>query len=202
MELKKGDDDSAKPVAPAVLAALVDNHRRFLAFLQKRVGTRGDAEDILQEAFARGLARAGEIRDEERAVAWFYRLLRNAVVDHWRTRAARDRGNQALARETIAEAAPDPEVEGEICRCFEALLPTLKPEYAEMLRAVDLGGRRPVEVAADQGLTPNAAMVTLHRARRALRARLEQSCRTCATHGCLDCTCGGPSSKGPDQKTL
>jgi RNA polymerase sigma-70 factor (ECF subfamily) len=31
--------------------------------------------------------------------------------------------------------------------------------------------------------------VRLHRARAALKTRLEQSCGTCATHGCLDCTC-------------
>lgn len=193
---------AADPPDPAVIAALVDNHRRFLAFLQKRVGTRADAEDILQDAFVRVLARAGEIRDEERAVAWFYRLLRNALVDHWRARAARDRGLDAFARE-VTEAVPDPELEGEICRCFESLLPTLKPEYAAILREVDLNGRRPVEVAAAQGITPNAAMVKLHRARRALRARLEQFCRTCATHGCLDCTCGGPpTASGRDEKPL
>lgn len=186
-------DTLAPPADAAVAAALVDNHRRFLAFLTRRVGSRADAEDILQDAFARGLARAGEIRDGERAVAWFYRLLRNAVADHWRARAARDRGDEALARESAAEAAPDPEIEAEICRCFEALLPTLKPEYAEMIRAVDLGGRRPVDVAAEHGLTPNAAMVKLHRARKALRVRLEQSCRSCADHGCLDCSCKGSS---------
>jgi len=169
--------------------ALVENQRRFLAFLQKRVGNRTDAEEILQEAFAKGLTRAGEIRDAESAVAWFYRLLRNAVADHWRSRAAAEKGRTALARELSAEVPRDPETEGEICRCFEPLLPTLKPEYAEMLRKVDLEGRRPVDVAAEQGVTPNAAMVKLHRARRALRVRLEQACRTCATHGCLDCTC-------------
>ena len=74
------------PPDPAVMAALLENHRQFLAFLQKRVGSRADAEDILQDAFVRGLARAADIRDGERAVAWFYRLLRNAVVDHWRAR--------------------------------------------------------------------------------------------------------------------
>ena len=104
---------TAEPPDPAVIAALVDNHRRFLAFLQKRVGSRADAEDILQDASVRGLARAGEIRDEDRAVAWFYRLLRNGVVDHWRARAARDRGLESVARE-MAEAAPDQELEGEI----------------------------------------------------------------------------------------
>ena len=172
-----------------MIAALTGNHRRFLSFLEKRVGSRADAEDILQDAFVRGLARAGEIRDEDRAVAWFYRLLRNAVVDHWRARGSRERAVEEAAREL---AAVDPEMEREICRCFEALLPTLKPEYATMVREIDLGGRRPVDVAAEQGITANAAMVKLHRARKALRLRLEESCRTCATHGCLDCTCGRP----------
>src|SRR5687768_7778173 len=178
-----------EPVSPAVTAALVENHRRFLAFVEKRVGSRADAEDILQAAFVKGLAHADDIRDEERAVAWFYRLLRNAIVDHWRSRAAGDRALEAAAREAPS-AEPDPATTGEICRCFEALLPTLKPEYGAMLREVDLKGRRPVEVAAEQGITANAAIVKLHRARRALRTRLEQACRTCATHGCLDCTCG------------
>jgi RNA polymerase sigma-70 factor (ECF subfamily) len=187
-----GEDAAAPPADPAVVAALVDNHRRFLAFLTRRVGSRDDAEDILQEAFARGLARAADIRDGERAVAWFYRLLRNAIADHWRARASQERGAEAFAREMETDATPDAETEAEICRCFEAILPTLKPEYAGMLRAVDLDGRRPVEVAGEQGLTANAAMVKLHRARKALRMRLEQTCRACADHGCLDCTCAAP----------
>ena len=28
------------------------------------------------------------------------------------------------------------------------------------------------------------------RARKALRSDLQRSCRTCADHGCLDCSCG------------
>ena len=178
----------ADPPSAPVVAALVENRRRFLSFLEKRVGSRADAEDILQESFSRALARAGDIRDEDRAVAWFYRLLRNAVADHWRSRAARGRAVEAAAREPLPEE-PDAAAEGEICRCFEALLPALKPEYGTMLREVDLSGRRPVDVAAEQGITANAAMVKLHRARRALRVKLEQACRACADHGCLDCTC-------------
>lgn len=192
MAADPASDEPAGRPSPAVLKSLLDNHRRFLGFLEKRVGNRADAEEILQEAFVRSLARAGDIRDDERAVPWFYRILRNAVVDHWRRRDAAARQGEALAREATREVLPDVEREtqGEICRCFEALLPTLKPEYAEILRRVDLQDERPVDVAAQQGITPNAAMVKLHRARRALRVRLEQSCRTCAAHGCLDCSCG------------
>ena len=79
---------------------------------------------------------------------------------------------------------------GRARRRFEALLPALRPEYADVLRRVDLAGERPAEVARALGLTANNAMVRLHRARKALRADLQRSCRTCADHGCLDCSCG------------
>jgi len=175
-----------------VVAALVENHRRFLAFLERRVGNRADAEEILQAAFVRGLERAGEIRDEERAVAWFYRMLRNALVDHWRHRGAETRAEEALARELADAHEPPPELAAEICGCFEPLLDALKPEYAEILRRVDLEGVRPLDFAAAAGVTPNNAMVRLHRARKALREQLRASCRACADHGCLDCSCGRP----------
>lgn len=184
-------------LTPPVIAALVDNHRRFLAFLERRVGDRATAEEILQEAFVRGLERGGDLRDEERAVAWFYRLLRNALVDHWRRRDAARRGHEALAREPRPDA-PDPAaLEAEICRCFEALLPTLEAGQAALLRRVDLEGERPLDAARRLGITPNAAMVRLHRARRALRDRLIATCRTCADHGCLDCSCSRPPAAGP-----
>lgn len=184
---------SAAPPSPAVVAALVDNHRRFLAFLERRVGSRAEAEEVLQNAFARGLERAGEIREEERAVAWFYRLLRNALVDHWRSRGAAARAEEALALEMADAHQPAPEIEGELCRCFVPLLDTLRPEYAEILRKVDLDGERPSDFAAAAGISANNAMVRLHRARKALRERLSLSCGTCADHGCLDCGCGRPA---------
>lgn len=64
--------------ADGVLKRLVDNHRRFLAFLIPRV-----REEILQSAFVRATEKQATIRDDESAVAWFYRLLRNALVDYY-----------------------------------------------------------------------------------------------------------------------
>jgi RNA polymerase sigma-70 factor (ECF subfamily) len=37
-------------IEPETIAVLVENHRRFLAFLERRVGSREVAEDILQDA--------------------------------------------------------------------------------------------------------------------------------------------------------
>ncbi|KFE71354.1 RNA polymerase sigma factor [Hyalangium minutum] len=171
-----------------VVKALVDNHRHFLAFLERRVGSRAVAEELLQSAFVRSLEKSGALRDEERAVAWFYRLLRNALVDHYRKQAAEGRALEHEAREAT-EVGPDPELKQAVCACVGELLPTLKPEYSELLRQVELEERSVPEAAAAVGITPNNAGVRLHRARQALKRQLEKSCGTCATHGCLDCSC-------------
>ena len=168
---------------------LLADRARFLAFVAKRVG-RDDAEDVLQSALARAVAHAEDVRDDERVVAWFYRILRNAVADHWRTRASARRGEAALRAEPWPDSVA-PEDAAALCRCFEPLVETLPPEQARILRRVDLEEARPVDVAAEDGITPNLAIVRLHRARRTLRARLLASCRACAEHGCLDCSCQG-----------
>jgi RNA polymerase sigma factor (sigma-70 family) len=173
------------------LTTLLAERARFLAFVAKRVGPE-DAEDVLQAALARAVAHAGEVRDDERVVAWFYRILRNAVADHFRARSAALRTEDALRAEPWPDTAT-PDDDRMLCRCFEPLVATLPPDQARVLRRVDLEEARPVDVAAEDGITPNLAMVRLHRARRALRDRLLKACRTCATHGCLDCSCRPPA---------
>lgn len=185
--------DDSTALSSAVADALVENHRRFLSFLERRVESRAVAEEILQAAFVRSLEKGGTLREEESAVAWFYRLLRNAVVDHYRRRGAEARalekeGLEQLVREELS----DEEVKGAICACMNDLLPTLKAEYAQILRAVDLEEQSVSDVARSLGITANNASVRLHRARKALKRQLERSCGTCATHGCLDCSCSRP----------
>lgn len=178
-----------------VVAKLIANQRRFLDFIGARVGSREDAEEILQSAFVRGLQKAGEIRDEETAVAWFYRLLRNAITDHYRRTAAGQRALEGHAREVIGnDAGSDADLEQTVCACVNDLVPLLNPEYGDLIRRVDLDGASVTSVAEVLGITPGNARVRLHRARAALREELERSCRTCATHGCLDCDCDRQSA--------
>lgn len=169
---------------------LVENHARFLAFLTARVGSRETAEEILQAAFVKGIERLDSLRDDESAVAWFYRLLRNALVDHYRRQAAAKRGLERFTSENPeGETELQTALEGAICECVGDLIPTLKSEYAEVLRRVELEGSSLAAVADELGVTANNAAVRLHRARAALRKRLEQTCGTCTEHGCLTCTC-------------
>jgi DNA-directed RNA polymerase specialized sigma24 family protein len=67
---------------------------------------------------------------------------------------------------------------------------TAKPEFAEVLQAVDVEDTPVKAFAEAAGLTPSHAGVRLFRARQALRKQVAASCGTCADHGCVDCSCG------------
>lgn len=172
--------------AGEVTAQLLAHRQVFKAFLASRLGNETDAEDLLQNGLVKALNRAGEVKDGEKAVAWFYQLLRNVVIDHVRSRSAAARRDEAWATNAIT-LADDADTERHICACFEKMLPALKPTHAELLRRVELQGESVAQVAAALGITPNNASVTLHRARGELRTRLVSFCGDCP---CLDnCEC-------------
>lgn len=165
----------------------------FKAFLIARVGNAAEAEDILQNGLLKAVQRAGELQDDAKLTAWFYQLLRNAIVDHYRTRGARRRRDDALGTLVASlgeEVAPAPKVwEAQLCGCLGSVVDTLKPQHAELLRRVDLNGESVQDAAKTLKMSPNNASVTLHRARKELRARLETFCGACAEGACLDCNC-------------
>ena len=157
--------------------------------------SRAAAEDILQTAFTRGLERGAEVQDEK-VVAWFYRVLRNAVIDHYRHRAASARAMEAWGLDAPDRQEPDAELRQDICQCVSALLATLKPEYRDALRIVDLEEGKLNELAQQTGITAENAAVRVHRARKALRDQVKRACGTCADHGCLDCHCKPANGAG------
>ena len=170
---------------PDIADTLVANHRAFLAFVERRVANRATAEEILQDTFVKSISKLDDVR--ESAVGWFYRVLRNAITDHYRRTAANERRDDAYARE--ADVTDDEELHRVACKCVSELAKTLKPEYANALERVEVDGLSVKDYADEAGISSNNAGVRIFRAREALRKQVARSCGTCATHGCVDCTC-------------
>lgn len=180
---------STQAMNETVLSPLIDLRRQFLAFLEQRVQDRALAEDLLQSAYVRALEAAGHLRQNESAVAWFYRILRNAIIDHYRRRTTENLAFDRWARELETEYSMDPLLNTTSCQCIAAALDILPGAYASLLREVDLSERKLSDWAASNGISAGNAAVRAHRARAALRKQLIRCCGTCATHGCLDCQC-------------
>ena len=173
-----------------MVAVLLENHRAFLRFLERRVGDKDVAEDILQDAFTKLIARPAVAPDAEAVVPWFYRLLRNAVIDRYRRTGTAAKALESFAKELEQSEAAPPDIESEICACISRLAATLKPEYAEAIQQIDVAGVSVKSFAEAHGLSASNAGVRVFRARDALKKRVTESCGVCAEHGCLNCTCG------------
>lgn len=168
---------------------LINHRQKLLAYVRHKISNPQLAEDVLQDSLLKALRAAPELREEDKLVPWFYRILNNAITDVYRHQHVEAKHLETAdeTHEFVAES--EAEDEANLCACFRELLPTLKPEYAELIEKMELADGDPAQIAERLGINRNNLKVRRHRARQALRERLEETCRVCATHGCLDCTC-------------
>ncbi len=166
---------------------LLRQREKLVAYARSRVADGDLAEDLFQDSLLKALQNAGGLRDEDRLIPWFYRILNNAIADHYRRRDVQARYQALLALDNVPEA--DSDEWARLCECFRELIPTLKPEYGQLIEQLELTEGDPEQVAKRLLISRNNLKVRRHRARQALRQRLEETCRMCAEHACLDCTC-------------
>jgi RNA polymerase sigma-70 factor (ECF subfamily) len=167
--------------------ALIANLNAFTGFARARLGDPDLAADVVQDSLLKALKSAHKPEDKEGAVVWFYRILRRSIIDLYRRAAAREHALKQL--ESEFSETPSAEDARLVCQCFKRLMPSLPAQYQALLQSIDVDGTPPKEVARTLGISANNLNVRLHRARRQLRERLEDTCRVCSKHGCLDCSC-------------
>lgn len=175
----------------AVRLALVESRRDLIAFLRRRLDSHEEAEEVLQQFAIRALERASDLRDVRTVRGWLGRILATTIVDHQRKAIRRRRREQPTDQKTLESVAieADPEIDKAVCDCLYKLLPTLRPDYSDVIWRADILGEPRDRIAISLGTTLNNINVRLYRARLALKKRLEEMCLTCPVHGFLDCRC-------------
>jgi RNA polymerase sigma-70 factor (ECF subfamily) len=161
-----------------VLAAVERCRKRLWAHCYRMTGRRADADDLSQEAIARAIERADDLRGTS-PEAWLFRIATTVCLDHLR----RDRRTRAItelvdpvAFDDVAarEAGPEAAVllRDDVRLAVVAALQRLAPKQRAVLLLHDVCGLPLAEVAETVRTNENAAKATLHRARAALeRAR-------------------------------
>jgi RNA polymerase sigma-70 factor (ECF subfamily) len=168
------------------LEQLAARRDKVVARLRARVGSEADAEDIFQLALMRAAERLDSLREEDRLNAWFDAIVRRLTVDFF-TSGVKQR---EVATDAPPEPTPELEPADNLCGCGIRLLESIRPEYAELVRRVDLGDDTVQEAADAIGISANNASVRLHRARRALREELNTCCGTTSLSEHFSCQCG------------
>ncbi|MBI1320222.1 MAG: sigma-70 family RNA polymerase sigma factor [Candidatus Hydrogenedens sp.] len=168
-------------------AQLLGSLNEFTAFARKRLSDPELAADAVQDSLLKAIQAAAKNQPIGNVKAWFYRILRHTIIDLYRRQDARERALALFEREL--PDSPGVEEDHVTCACLGRLIPTLKPEYSEVLQLLDLEGYSTAEAASRLSTNENNVKVRLHRARKRLREQLVVTCKLCAKHGCLNCTC-------------
>ncbi len=184
------NDDSVSP-RDAVHAVMLEVQQDFLRFLKRRLGNEDEAADILHDFYVKVLTRIGDVRETEKLRAWMRRVLETSLIDYYRAQGKKRQSEKEY--HYVESASPGSDSKDDldliVCMCLYKLLPTIKTEYADVLWRADLIGETREHMAASLDISESNLRVRLHRARQALRRRLEETCRTCPIHGYMDCDC-------------
>ncbi|MFL6709051.1 MAG: RNA polymerase sigma factor [Massilia sp.] len=157
----------------AELAALLPRLRRFARTI---VWHREDADDLVQAALERALARSNQWEAGTRLDSWMFRIIKNAWVDEVRGRIRRDR---VLAPEAEGEHVGDESAAAQQQRiAIEQAVAMLSDDHRMVIGLVLVDGM-PYKDAAEVLDVPMGTLTSrLARAREALQALLSDQART------------------------
>jgi RNA polymerase sigma-70 factor (ECF subfamily) len=143
----------------------------------RMLGDRGEAEDALQDVYARAWARAARFDPARgRGMTWLIAIARNHAIDRLRARPDRT-AEEAAELEALADPAPDAErraIDRDALRRLEECLGTLPPDRAAAVRGAYLLGLSYQELADRHGTPLNTMRTWLRRSLLALRACLDR----------------------------
>ncbi len=173
------------PGDPATFDALHTALRpRVLGYLARFLDA-GEAEDVVQEVFLKVHRGFHTYRGEARRTTWVFQIATHAALD--RLKSASHKASRLEAQGEIH--LPHPPDQGslplkeEMCRCIRDLVGGLPTASRTILHLSELKELSLGDVAQVLGLSPGAAKIRLHRARKLLRARMERNCRILLDEG-------------------
>jgi RNA polymerase sigma-70 factor (ECF subfamily) len=163
--------------------AHVDALHGFARYL---AGTDSDADDLVQETYARAFGASEQYVHGSNMKAWLYRILRNAFVDRRRRDvkgpigplSIDDVDESALASTASAGFDADRVTSADLEAAMLAL-----PEASRTVILLDLDGFDEGEAAAVLGCAPGTIKSRLFRARAALRELLKDYAPVRRLHG-------------------
>ena len=152
------------------LIAVLPRLRRFARGL---AGAAAEADDLVQAACERALARAHQFEEGTRFDSWMFRIVQTIWIDQLRARGVRNE-NGDVAEERLGTDEPVRRIEARLALAeIRLAVERLPPDQRTTLMLVTVEGLSYKEAAAVAGVPVGTIMSRLARARVALQRELD-----------------------------
>ncbi len=170
----RGDSD-------AFTLIVKEHYGRLLSQAQRRLGTRAEAEDAVQDAFEKAFRALPSFDGEYHLGAWLSTIVANVCADHGARRVVEHHlperfSPRALTVPDISEGMSDPAV----LQAVEAAIAALPPTRRAAFLMYEVFGFSYGQVAEQLGITRDNARARVHRAKADLRKALAATRSTLA----------------------
>lgn len=150
---------------------------RVKAFILASVRNRWAADDLVQETFLRVLQNLPQLRDPAKLSSWVFRIAANLCQDYFRSSKRNlilfDEGT---AREAVSETSLEKQVEQyELSMWVQERIRLLPEPLRQVLFLCDIKQESYQEAADLLGISLDNVKVRLHRARKQLKALMEEN---------------------------
>jgi RNA polymerase sigma factor (sigma-70 family) len=176
--LARSDAELIAAVRSGDSRAFADLYREHVESVRRvayhLVGDSDATADAVQDTFTRALQHLGDLREPDRFRPWLLSIARHAATDQLRARK-RVTSLDDSHDELLASTGPGPESVAEVRELADQVqgcVAGLSRRDAAAVTMVTQLGFSPSQVADALGVTPGAAKVIVHRARRRLRNAL------------------------------
>lgn len=146
---------------------------QLLGYVRARSRSLDDAEDILQEVFAKVHQKLDTLREEQHLISWLYKVTHNTIVDFYRKK-------QPIPTDLeLVDAAEDdmPVAEQRLAPFLTSLVEGLPDIYRQAIALTELEGITQAELARRTGLSISGAKSRVQRGRAMLRQELLACCQ-------------------------
>ncbi len=152
------------------------NVRKFILTIVKDEWA---ADDLIQETFVRIQENLDSVKDPSRISSWIFRIAYNLCQDHFR-QSRKSPNGEGIGQgkpQSLQEASIQKELEQrQMGQCVQNHMSLLPESLRTVLTLYDIMDFNHQEIAEILGTTVENAKVRLHRARKKLKAILEEAC--------------------------
>lgn len=152
-------------------------HRSLLSYVRGKIKSKEDAEDILQNVFARISSNVNSLSNKEKIQNWLFTVTRNAVIDYYRANNKKHnvKLDETYANQFKVEETPD-STQG-LDRCVATMISLLPEEYRGIVEDAELRGIKQKDLAQKYNMPYPSLRSRVQRGRERLKQLFYNCCQ-------------------------